>query len=78
MPASTNVDYYIVRYNLMKKTLNDSLKDNLDLHNKLTIERIKSKENLRYLAAYQHLYVREVLRNERTATTEPTLPRTTR
>lgn len=37
--------------------------ENIRLKNELTIERIKAKELKRYMEAYQHLYVIEVVKN---------------
>lgn len=45
--------------------LNDAIIDKYILRNQLVLSEIRYKEQKRYLEAYQKLYLREVLRNER-------------
>ncbi len=48
-----------------KRHENQAIADKWKARNALVIEKIKSKEKQKYLEAYQKLYVREALRNDR-------------
>lgn len=50
---------------VLKTLYLDAFREKWKARNQLVIEKIKSKEKQKYLEAYQKLYLREALRNDR-------------